>query len=239
MYCNDINIDELLRQFQEKGYHLTCIRESNMERLVYDGIIVGTFSPDLYTYNDYDVVNIGKMVDIRGKQRLYVDSLDYGTIVETIIDSIRKYTAKSGVLNEKRNILVKKQKRSMNAIQCINELVTTNALAPYLTGYCTLENGQICYGCEHGKFGAIIVNSDNVFFFKKTGLDKQAWTYLNTFDFSPAELVDYKSCIDEIFNLPMKRTKKYWKFTWKTLIKYASNWIPGFCVGNKKFFLPR
>lgn len=239
MYCNDINIDELLRQFQEKGYHLSCIRESNMDRLVFDGIIVATFSPDLYTYNDYDVINVGKLVDIRGRQRLYVDSLDYDTIINTIIESIRKYTAKAEVLNEKRNILVKEQMRTMTAKQCVDYLVDSNAIPPYLLGYCTLPNGQICYGCEHGKFGAIIVNSDNVFYFRKTSLNNQKWVYHCYCDMSTAEMVDFKACLDEIFALPMKRTKKYWKFTWKTLIKYASNWIPGFCVGNKKFFLPR
>ena len=64
-----INIEELLNLFKEKGYHITTKRETDMTRLVYDGIIVGTFSPDLYTYNDYDVINVGSMVEIRGFQR--------------------------------------------------------------------------------------------------------------------------------------------------------------------------
>lgn len=239
MYCNDINIDELIRQFKEKGYYLTCIRESNMDRLVFNNVIVATFSPDLYTYNDYDVINIGSVVEIRGKQRLYVDSLDYDTIISTIIESIRKYTSKEAILNEKRNILVKEQMKAMTAAQCVEHLVRTNSIPLYLTGYCTLPNGQICWGTEHGKIGAIIVNSDCVYYFKKTSLNNMKWDYNNCRTMSTDEMTDLKLCMDDIFALPMKRTKKYWKFTWKTLIRYASNWIPGFCVGNKKFFLPR
>ena len=239
MYCNDINIDELLKEFQIKGYQLSCIRESNMDRLVYDGIIVGTFDPDLYTYNDYDIVNIGNTVIISGKQRLYVDSLDYDTMVSTVIDSIRKYAAKADALNEKKKILVQKQMRSMRAAQCIDMLVKSNTITPYFSGYCTLQNGQICYGTTHGKFGVIIVNSDNVFYFVKTGLDNQKWDYFKWACTSTCELTDLKACMDEISNLPMKRNRKYWKFTWKTLIKHASNWLPGFSVGGKKYFLPR
>lgn len=239
MYCNEVNIDQLLEAFQDKGYHLTYARESNMDRLVYDGIIVGTFNPDLYTYNDYDVVNIGKYVEIRGKQRLYVDSLDYDTIISTIIESIKKYTAKADVLNEKRNILVKEQMRSMTAAQCIDQIVQSNGIPPYLTGYCTLPNGQICWGTEHGKIGVIVVNSDCIFYFRKTSLNNLKWDYNKCCVMSPDETTDFKQCLDDVFALPMKRNKKYWKFTWKTLIKYASNWIPGFCVGNRKVFLPR
>ena len=231
-----INIEELLNLFKEKGYHITTKRETDMTRLVYDGIIVGTFSPDLYTYNDYDVINVGSMVEIRGFQRLYIDSYDTEVITRTVIDSILKYESKADDLKAKKNIIISKKMQSMTAKQCLDYLLDNGVISPYFTGYCSLPNGQICWGTTKGKLGVILVNSDNVFYFIRHG---DVWGYLNRICTATAELHDLKECIDALYELPMKRTKKYWKFSWKTLIKYAAPWLKSFSVGNKKYFIKR
>lgn len=231
-----INIEELLKTFKEKGYQITTKRETDMTRLVFDGVIVGTFSPDLYTYNDYDVINVGSMAEIRGFQRLYIDSYDIDVITKTVIESIQKYQDKAEDLKSKLNIIISEKMKSMTAKECIDHLLNNGVLNPYLTGYCSLPNGQICWGTVKNKCAVIIVNSDNIFRFYKRG---DVWGYFNRISLSPAELDDFMECYKAIYDLPMKRTRKYWKFTWKILMKFAAPWLRSFSVGNKTYFLKR